>query len=63
MMVHMASSPLNCAFPWKDLDPNLTHGSAFQSESSTETGIWMGSAVFAGLTSVTVAKHTTVLVR
>jgi len=37
----------------RDLDPNLTHGSLGPSEPTNPNGISIGSAIFAGLTSVT----------
>jgi len=45
--------PQNCTFPWGDLDPHLIHGSLGPPESNNPNGISIGSAVFAGLTSVT----------
>lgn len=60
------SPPQNCPFPWGHPDPNLIHGFLGPLESSAQTAsrFSIGSAIFAGLTSVTdqLTDHATQLV-
>jgi len=52
--------PKNLSFPMGDLNPHVIHGPLGPPKSSTQNGISIGSAVFAGLTSVT-DRQTTLL--